>query len=109
MRAHRFSGTFPKPVKLDGAVLAAGGNAGDALKQETGFAGSLASAGVRRVLHYEVQTKLGEGGMGVVYKAVDQKLNRLVALKFLPPQIDLSSVDLQRFLQEANALSALNH
>src|SRR5215470_8105070 len=67
----------------------------------------LPSAG--RVLHYQIQTKLGEGGMGIVYKALDQKLNRPVALKFLPPQIRRSSVDLQRFLQEANALSALNH
>src|SRR5215510_15038919 len=61
------------------------------------------------LLHYQIQAKLGEGGMGIVYKALDQKLNRLVALKFLPPQIDASGVHLQRFLQEANALSALNH
>jgi len=109
MRARRSSGTLPKPAKLDRAVLAAGGNAGPALNQETGFAGVLTSAGVQRVLHYDIQAKIGQGGMGVVYKALDQKLNRLVALKFLPPQIDLSNVDLQRFLQEANALSALNH
>ncbi len=70
---------------------------------------SLPLAKAARLLHYEIQTKLGEGGMGIVYKALDQKLNRLVALKFLPPHIHRSSVDLQRFLQEANALSALNH
>ena len=70
---------------------------------------SLPFAGGERLLHYEIQAKLGEGGMGIVYKALDQKLNRLVALKFLPPQIDASGVHLQRFLQEANALSALNH
>ncbi len=68
-----------------------------------------AHAASEQILHYEVQTKLGEGGMGVVYKAVDRKLNRLVALKFLPPHIDPSDVSLERFLQEANALSALNH
>ena len=62
-----------------------------------------------RILHYEVQAKLGEGGMGVVYKALDQKLNRYVALKFLPPHIGGSGLHFQRFLQEANALSALNH
>src|SRR5216684_3431750 len=70
---------------------------------------SLPLAKAARLLHYEIQTKLGEGGMGVVYKALDQKLNRLVALKFLPPHIHRSDADLQRFLQEANALSALNH
>src|SRR5258707_5145423 len=68
-----------------------------------------AQAASEQILHYEVRSKLGEGGMGVVYKAVDRKLNRLVALKFLPPHIDPSDVSLERFLQEANALSALNH
>jgi len=66
-------------------------------------------AKAERILHYEVQAKLGEGGMGVVYKALDQKLNRYVALKFLPPHIGGSGLHFQRFLQEANALSALNH
>jgi len=101
--------TFLKDARLDGEVLAADGNAAAAPGQATGSIDSLTSTGVERVLHYEVQAKLGEGGMGVVYKAVDQRLNRLVALKFLPPQIHHSNVDLQRFLQEANALSALNH
>jgi len=97
------------PSKLDGEALVADGNAALAPGRATGSGGALTSAGVERVLHYDVQTKLGEGGMGVVYRALDQKLNRLVALKFLPPQIDRSDADLQRFLQEANALSALNH
>src|SRR6266849_2383773 len=97
------------PSNLNGEALVADGNAALAPGRATGSVGSLTSAGVERVLHYDVQTKLGEGGMGVVYRALDQKLNRLVALKFLPPQIDRSDADLQRFLQEANALSALNH
>ena len=66
-------------------------------------------AKAEQILHYEIQAKLGEGGMGVVYKALDQKLNRYVALKFLPPHIDGSGLHFQRFLQEANVLSALNH
>ena len=101
--------TFLRLASSDGEIVAANDNAGAAPGQGTGSIGSLLSAGVERVLHYEVQSKLGEGGMGVVYKAVDQKLHRLVALKFLPPQAPHSNADFQRFLQEANALSALNH
>ncbi len=61
------------------------------------------------VLHYEVKELLGEGGMGVVYKALDLKLNRLVALKFLPPGLAASVETRERFAQEATALSLLNH
>ncbi len=63
----------------------------------------------KRVGHYEIQEKIGEGGMGVVYRAEDTKLKRTVALKFLPSGIDPSDEEQGRFLREAQAASALDH
>src|SRR5262245_62998501 len=59
--------------------------------------------------HYELTEKLGEGAMGVVYKAWDQKLRRHVALKFLPSRQTDSVGQTARLRQEAHAISALNH
>jgi serine/threonine-protein kinase len=61
------------------------------------------------VSHYKIIEKLGSGGMGIVYKAQDLKLDRFVALKFLPLHLTTSEDEKQRFIHEAKAASSLDH
>ena len=62
-----------------------------------------------RLDHYEVLEVVGKGGMGVVFKAFDEKLRRVVAIKVLAPQLATSGTARQRFVREAQAAAAVSH
>lgn len=63
----------------------------------------------KEISHYKIIKKIGGGGMGIIYSAIDTKLNRKVALKFLPPDLTQDEESKKRFINEAQTASKLEH
>jgi serine/threonine protein kinase/pimeloyl-ACP methyl ester carboxylesterase len=129
-RRHRIQALFDKALDLSGGAraefLARGCEGDPELRREVdallaaaersgvtarlaGVVAAGAAAPVPVLSQYEIVEKLGGGGMGVVYKARDRRLQRLVALKYLPPLLSVQPEFKSRFLQEAKAIASLDH
>src|SRR5579859_6189565 len=103
LTAQREAGSFLDKPAMEVAARALAGHQSEERPEPS------ASLSGRTISHYRVIEELGSGGMGVVYKARDTRLDRMVALKFLPRAKMSDPERKRRFVQEARAASALNH
>ena len=91
---HRVLDDVETRLPGEGVAMSGSGNAGDTASRQA---------------RYKIIEKIGEGGMGVVYKAEDTKLGRVVAIKRLLPKAEAQQKGLDRFMREANVVAKLNH